>query len=424
MVGSSTNLLVASSMQELGVEPLSFFSFVVPGAMLAGVGVLYVTLLLPYFLPDRKTMAKDLVGDEKEFVAEFDIAEDSKLIGTQCEEGHFPALGAIQMRMIQRGGHLILPPFEGYVIEAGDILIGSTTRKELTSILAKYPGFLLSEQDDETFEEGEDAASQESRILAEVMITPASRLLDMSMDHANFDKQYGVIVLGIQRRAKVVRRRLGRIRLEAGDVLLVAGSHRRINALRNNTDFIVLSGSKREMPVPGRAPLAGAIFLATIGSAALGLLSIPVAAITGAVAMIATKCINIRQAVRAMDRKIFLLVASMLALGTAMQVTGGAQFIAKSFLALPFLDTPFMVLAGFFLLVAVATNLLTNNACAILFTPIALDLVGKMNLPEGASVDLVFLFAVTVVFAAELFFCLADWLSDQFVGDRAGSLPV
>lgn len=407
LIGSSTNLLVSSSLVELGYAPLEFFSFIVPGAALAVVGFIYVLLVVPHLLPARSTMAKALIGDQKEFVAEFDITEDSKLIGAECEDGQFPALGKINMRMIQRGGHLILPPFEGYRIEAGDILIGSATRKTLTQILSKYPGFLLAEHEDELIANGgaeEDAPAPEGRILAEVMITPASRLLDMSMDHASFDKKYGVIVLGIQRRAKVVRRRLGRIRLEAGDVLLVAGRHSTINALRDNTDFIILSGSKRDLPVPGRAPLAGFIFFATIGLAALGILSIPAAAFAGAVAMIATKCINIRQAVRAMDRKIFLLVASMLALGTAMQATGGAQFIAENFLSLPFLDTPFIVLAAFFMLVAVTTNLLTNNACAILFTPIGIDLAHKLSQSEADLPQMIFLFAITVVFAANCSF--------------------
>lgn len=409
LIGSSTNLLVASSMVELGYEPLKFFDFIVPGSMMAGVGFLYVAFIVPNFLPDRGSMARQLAGSSKEFVAELDISDDSKLVGMECVEGTFPKLGKLNIKLIQRGGHLILPPFEGYAIESGDILIVSATRETLTKLLSNYPGFLLSEEEaaiiDKKTEEQEAASDgAESRILAEIMITPASRMVDMSLNHVGLEKKFGTIVLGIQRRARVVRRRLGRIRLEAGDVLLVAGRSTVIDAMRDDTDFIVLSGSKKDLPAPGKAPLAGAIFLSVIALAAFGIFSIPVAAITGAVAMVATGCLNVRQAIRAIDRKIFLLVGAMLALGVALQATGGAMYIAELILGLPFVDTPLAMAAVLFILVAISTNILTNNACAILFTPIAMNLAASLEVPDGMAFDMYFVFAVTVIFAANCSF--------------------
>jgi len=413
LIGSSTNLLVSSAMTELGYDPLGFFDFFVPGLILAAVGLVYVLLVLPRLLPDRSSMARDLAGSAKEFVAEFDVAEDSKLVGMECVEGRFPELGDLNVKLIQRGGHLILPPFEGYTIKAGDVLIVSATRKDLTSIFSKFPGFLLSSEEEEAIdvssENDEEAGpanlkGAESKVLAEIMITPASRIVDMSLEHVSFHRQFGTIVLGIQRRAKVVRRRLGRIRLEPGDVLLVAGRQGAINALRNNSDFIVLSGSKRDLPVPAKAPVAAGIFIATVGLAAAGVLSITVAAIVGSVMMIATGCLNIRQATRAMDRKIFMLVGSMLALGSALQVTGGASYLADLILGLPFIETPLAMVAVLFLIVSISTNLLTNNACAILFTPIAMSLAGTVEITQALNYDVAFIFAVTVVFAANCSF--------------------
>ena len=139
MIGSSTNFLVSSSLQTMGYALLAFFDFVVPRMMLAGIGVLYTVLFVPFLLKNRSNMAQALAGRDKEFVAEFDIAPDSKLIGEVCEEGKFKSLGDVRMRMIQRGGYLILPPFEGYVIQAGDILIGAATRKSLTQVLSSHP---------------------------------------------------------------------------------------------------------------------------------------------------------------------------------------------------------------------------------------------------------------------------------------------
>lgn len=413
LIGSSTNLLVSSSMTELGYDPLGFFDFVIPGAMLASIGFIYVIFVVPRLLSDRGSMMEALSGNKKEFVAELDISADSKLIGMECQEGKFPDLDNLQIKLIQRGGHLILPPFEGYSIEAGDIIIVAATRDSLMDMLSKHPGFLLSEEEEQISQKKEDQEGEsspeetktaETRVLAEVMITPASRMIDMSLEHANFHKQFGAIVLGIQRRARVVRRRLGRIRLEAGDVLLVAGQHSLINSLRDNPDFIVLSGSKRDLPVPRKAPIAGAVFLATIAAAATGFISIPAAAIMGAVMMIATGCLNIRQATRAIDRKIFLLVGSMLALGTALQASGGAQFIADQILNVPFADTPLIMVSLLFILVAITTNILSNNACAILFTPIAMNLAGSIEAPPGLQFDMAFIFAVTVIFGANCSF--------------------
>lgn len=409
LVGSSTNLLVSSSLVELGYEPLSFFSFAVPGAIMAVIGLVYVILVVPRLLPDRSSMVKDFTNAKKEFVAEMDVAADSPLIGVECVDGKFPVLGDLNVKLIQRAGHLILPPFENYRIEESDILIVAANRETLGDLLSKYPGFLLSEEDSqyikpEKDEPGMDADKAETRVMAEIMITPASRMVDMSLEHVNFQRQFGVIVLGIQRRAKAVRRRLGRIRLEAGDVLLITGKRRMVDGLRDNTDVIVLSGSRRDLLLPRKAPIAAAVFALTICLAALNVLSIPVAAITGAVLMIATGCLNIRQATRAIDRKIFLLVGSMLALGVILQVSGGAHYIAEQILALPFVQTPMAMAAVLFIIVALATNVLTNNACAILFTPIAMSIASGLPEAEGAAFSMEFIFAVTVIFAANCSF--------------------
>ena len=234
-------------------------------------------------------------------------------------------------------------------------------------------------------------------MLAEIIITPNSRFIDMSVEQIAFGVQFGAVVLGIQRRARVIRRRFGRIRLEAGDVLLVAGPRHAINNMRGSKDFVVLSGSKAEVPVAQNAKKALLIFAGTIGLAAGGILSIPVAAITGAVTMIATGCLNIRQATRALDRKIYLLVGTMLALGTALEVTEGANAVADALLMLPFADSPLAMASILFIIIAFFTNILTNNACAILFTPIAVNMAINLNIDP-------MIFAVTVVFAANCSF--------------------
>jgi di/tricarboxylate transporter len=412
LVGSSTNLLVSSSMVELGYKPLGFFEFFVPGMILAAAGLVYVLLILPRMMPDRKSLKQEISGNKKEFVAELDVTQDSVLVGMECVGGRFAALPNLDVRLIQRQGHLILPPFEGYTIEKGDIMIVAATRESLADVLAKFPGFLLTEEEvkmidaaeDEHEEEGDgptelEQTVEETRVLAELMIPPGSRFVDMTIDQVDFLRQFGTVVLGIQRRARVVRRRLGRIRLEPGDVLLVAGAQGSVNEIRgvNRADVIVLSGSKEELPLPKKAPIAGIIFVLTVLLASTGVLSIVVAALCGCVALVATGCLNIRQATRAIDRKILLLVGSMLALGVALQETGGAQFVADLMLKAPFADQPLYMAAMLFIIVAICTNILSNNACAILFTPIAMSMAVNMGSDPIA-------FAITVIFAANCSF--------------------
>lgn len=411
LVGSSTNLLVSSTMVELGYDPLGFFDFLIPGMMLAGVGLVYIVFILPFLVPNRKSLKQKLEGDEKEFVAELDVTADSVLVGMEFTNGVFPALPDVDVRLIQRRGHLILPPFEGYQIEKGDIMIVAATRGALAGLLSKFPGFLLSDEEVKIMEDSDEGEEDkdgpqdledtvaETRILAELMIPPASRFVDMTIDQVDFQKQFSIVILGIQRRARVVRRSMGRIRLEPGDVLLVAGAQGAINSMRgqDQTDVTILSGSKTELPTPKKAPLAAFIFLITILLASLDILSIAVAAISGAVLMVASGCLNIRQATRAVDRKILFLVGAMLALGTAMQATGGTQFLADLMLKAPFADNPLYMIALLFLLVAFCTNILSNNACAILFTPIA------MSMGVNMGVDPI-IFAVAVIFAANCSF--------------------
>lgn len=417
LVGSSTNMLVSTALVDLGYPEFSFFQFTIPGVILAGVGLVYVSLILPRMLPKRANLAQDLQKKDEEYIAELDISEDSNLVGQILDdEGHNEKLMSVSVRMVQRQGALILPPFEDYTIKESDILIVATTRKGLMDVLSAYPGVLLSDDEaanaddfqlyqtpDEGNEEGQEELAEtnddihEPHVLSEVMIPPSSKYIDMSVGQVDFQSTLNCLVLGIQRRATVVRRRLHQMHLEAGDVLLVAGLQKDIYALRDNPDMIVLAGSREDVPVKKKAPHALFIFLATIIAAATGALPITVASVTGAIAMVIAGCLNVRQVMRAFDQKIFFLVGSALALGTVLQETGGAMYIADQLLSLPVMDDTLIAASALFILVAIATNLLTNNACAILFTPIAINLATEVDVDP-------MIFAMTVVFGANCSF--------------------
>jgi di/tricarboxylate transporter len=402
LIGSSTNLLVNGALIEMEVPPFEFFDFTVPGLVLAAAGLFYAMVVAPRLLPDRAGMSAALVDEDgRQFIAQITVAPDSELVGRSAPGGHFDALPDKTLRMVQRGERAILPPFEDYIAAAGDVLVVAATRQAIARFAAEDPKPLhanLGREDALAGDEAPGGRWQEgSQALAEVMVTPASRMIGQTLPQIGFRYQTHCIVLGIQRRSRMIRQQMTDIRLEAGDVLLVQGRPRDIQALKASRDVVLLEWSAEELPALDHAKRASAIFLAAVVLAAVGAVPIAIAAMVGAVAMVATGVLNLRQAARALDRKILTAVAAALAMSVALLETGGAAFIAhglaRALAGLP----PAVVLSLFFLVAALMTNFISNNAIAVLFTPIAVDLASELAVEPHV-------FAVAVVLAANCSF--------------------
>jgi len=394
LIGSSTNLLVSSTLIDLGQDGLSFFAISPLGTILAATGLIYVVALMPRLLPKTRGGASSmLAGEGRQFVAEIAIDEANPIVGAKPVHGMFRQLGDATVRLIQRGDTLLLPPFEDYVASPGDVLIVAATRQAILDLVAKHRAIRLRNAG-EARDSGETAGNQ---ILTELLVPPASRLIDMALDQIDFQRRFGCHLLGIQRRTRMIRGRIGSIRLQSGDVLLVAGAEARMRARRDVRDVVQIENSERLVPSPEKAPLATATFLCVVGSAACGIFPIEVSALVGVALLLISGCLNIRQATRAIDRQLVLLVAATLALSKAMSETGAAQRIAEGLLNLVPFDDTLITLSLFFLIVALLTNVLSNNACAVLFTPIALSIGQDLNVSAEAM-------AVTVVLAANCAF--------------------
>lgn len=400
LIGSSTNLLVASAAEQAGFHRLTFFDFTIPGLLLAGVGLCYVLFVAPRLLPDRASLAETLVGPEgKQFIAEIAVGNGSPLVGARAVAGMFAQLPDVTVRMIQRGEQAILPPFSDVRLRVGDEIVVAATRKALADALAGDPAMLDSARRSQMVgpETGNEDRLGSDLVLAEAVVAPASRITGRNLQQIAFHHRTGCIALGIQRRSRMIRRTMNDIRLEAGDVLLILGPRRSIERLRGNPDVILLEWSARDLPAIEYARRALGIFALVVAAAASGLVPVVVAAVAGAAAMIASGCLNIHQAQRAIDRRVMLLVWAALAMATAMQATGGASYLAHILIAtLAGAPTP-IVLAAFFLLVAVFTNVLSNNATAVLFTPIAIGIAANLGVDPTA-------FVFAVVFGANCSF--------------------
>jgi di/tricarboxylate transporter len=401
LIGSSTNLLVAGVVRELGLPQIGFFDFVVPGAVLAATGLAYVLLVAPRVLPDRASMAGQLAGAGRQFIAQVEVLGGSTLVGEKSVAGMFRSLPGITVRMIQRGEHAFLPPLDSLELEVGDVIVAAATRKALTETLARHPRALHPSLTRRQFEQ-EDAEAEArwqggEQALAEVMVTPASRLIGRALEQIGFRHQHGCIVLGVQRRSRMIRQRVTEIRLEAGDVLLIQGPPEDVQALRADRDVVLLEWSQQTLPKYHHARRAAAIFAAVVLLAATDTIAIAVAAVAGAAAMLLVGCLNARQAARAVDRRVVMTVAATLALGTALHETGGAAFVAHQLVTAFAGAGPAAVLSALFLLIALVTNVLSNNASAVLFTPIAVSLAAELGVEP-----MVFVYAV--IFASSCSF--------------------
>lgn len=397
LIGSSTNLLVADALMQTANIKLEFFSPTAIGLMLASVGLVYIAFIMPHLIPKRADTDDDLTGtsEGKQYIAQIEVSAGHPLIGQKPVAGMFTDLPDVTVRMIQRGENAILPPLDEVTLQRGDLVIVAATRKTLTDLISSRADFMKGML--RAAGPGESPNPGEQLAITEAVVSPGSRLIGRTIRQIGFRHSVGAIVLGIQRRSRMYRARMGEIRLEAGDVLLMFGTTESMRKMRADRDLLLIEWAMSDVPDPRRAMAARLVFLGVIAAVALNILPIVVASILGAVGMIATGCLNVRQAARAVDLRIYLLIGSAFALGTSLQATGAADVLAWSVVALfqPFGTA--ILLSALFFMVMCLTNVLSNNATAILFTPIAVAAAQQTgNDPM--------VFALTVLFAANTCF--------------------
>lgn len=395
LIGSSTNLLVAGAVANSPIGEMSFFAFSGPGIIMASVGALYVLFLMPFLLHgiDEAEDVDKADQSGKQYIVEVRLKEGDTLVGTKPVAGFFPELTGMTLRMVERHGETLLPPFEDFTLETDDTLVLAATRRQLTESLS-VPDHPITNFANSS---NNNTASSGAPTLAEVVIAPGSRMQARTIYQTGFHFETGCRVLGVQRRSRMLRQNLRDIRLEAGDVLLVLGTSQQVQSLRSNRDVLLLEWSAANLPNFAYANRARLIFALTILAAALNILPIVTAATAGAAAMVLSGALNIRQAARGIDLRIFLTIAAALGMSAALIKTGGAAFFVIKFLSL-FAGAPaWAILSAFFLLCAITTNMLSNNATAVLFAPIALGLSSSLGIAPEA-------FVFAVIFAANCSF--------------------
>ena len=371
LIGTSTNLLAANAYERLENETFGFFTQTPMGLVLAGAGMIYLMIASRALIPERRGLSEDIASSSgKQFVAQFEVGYGHFLSGKRAVAGMFPDLPGITVRMVQRGERAFLPPFEDISLQPGDLVIVAATRSTLTDMLARHPE-LLKQMYSTTRGETSDAPS--SLAVLEAVIAPGSRMSGRTVEMVGFRRLTESVVLGVQRRSRMIRAKLGEIRLESGDTLLLCGPPNAFQKLRANRDIILLEWSQMELPLNRRVTVARGLALIMVLLAATNVLPILHASVLAAVSMIALGCLNIRQASRSLDLRIFLIIAAALAMGAALEQTGAAKLIADLVVSAALPNGKLAVLSAIFLAVAILTNILSNAATAVVFSPIAIE---------------------------------------------------
>ncbi|HCD27514.1 MAG TPA: hypothetical protein DER02_08340 [Gammaproteobacteria bacterium] len=252
--------------------------------------------------------------------------------------------------------------------------------------------------DDDTANKAAEATpTQDDQALAELAVVSGSSLDQANLARAQFLQRFQLIVLALHRAGKDIWRpgeRIQEVTLRPGDVLLVQGPKTELRQLKQSTEFLVLDNSI-DLPRTAKALPALVIVLAVVGLAATGVLPIAVAAVAGAGLMVLSGCLSIGQAVRAISPSVYFVVAASLALGSALLQTGATDYLTQVFLYATQNASPTVMISALMLLLAVLTNVVSNNAAAVIGTPIAMGIASQLQLPAEP-------FVLAVLFGANM----------------------
>jgi di/tricarboxylate transporter len=396
VIGTSTNILASDIFARIQGRPFSMFEFTALGVVVSIAGVVYLMTVGRYLLPERIRAQDDLTEEfgMADYLTEVVVREDSPIVGetiqTALEETDFD----VDLVQLIRGNQVFLEPLAPKTIQAGDVFAVRTDRDTLVDLLDAEGLDLVTGV---TVDEAELEQAEQGQNLVEVVIAPGSFLAGESLASTNFRQRYDATVLALRRGGEVIRQRMDRLSLRVGDTLLVQATADSIERLNTNRNFIVAQEIERPDFRRSKVPLAVGIVGAVVAVAALDILPIVVSALAGSVAMVVTGCLKPTEVYDSIQWNVIFLLAGVIPLGIAMEQTGGADFIAELVVgssgSLPLLG----VVGLLYLVTALLTNVISNNASVVLMVPVAFE----SALQVGGDP---FAFVLAVTFAASTAF--------------------
>ncbi len=367
LVGTSTNLLISGVLEDSGLPGIGMFEMSLPGLLIVVAGFLYIALIGRHFLPRIHSLAAQLKPEDfKEYVTEISVGEGSSLIGKapgevvgKAEESN------LYIAMLVRGERVYRPPFADEQICQGDILVAGGEVGELAHLHSPENRRKGYDQETEHFD-----PTQMS--FFELSPTPLSSRIGLPLRELEIKARYDAVVVGLLRNGHHQQTRIADLHLRTGDVLLAFGNDSSREALRHSPDFNLIEGVDEKIYRRSKAPVAGLILISVVLLFITGLIHPCTAALCGALAMVVTGCLSVQQANRAVNWPLIMFIAGTLAVSKALQATGADLLIGHWLSDSIGSNDPFFLLAGLYLATIVFTELLSNNAVAVMMTTVAL----------------------------------------------------
>lgn len=395
LIGTSTNILVDGVSQTNGLAPFGMFEITGAGLCLALAGAVYIAIVGPFLLPVRETLAAMLPDSkERRFIAQILIPIDSPLVGKQLSETGFTAGKGYTIVDVFREGQSLRADLTSIRLKGGDrVVLRSPVAEMLTLREAGSVAIGAQANARPSFEPVQTSET----VIMEGVIGPQSRLIGRRLEGLGLARLYGVYVLAIHRRGENMAPQMGNLFFEVGDTVLIEGPAKGVRQVFEEGDFNNLTQTSEKAIKRDKAPIAVAAVLLVMGLAAIEVLPIVALAIIAATAVVATGCLDHKEAYKSIQWDILMLIFGMLALGIAMDKTGAAELIVNSLVALTGGLGPIYILAALYLITSILTEIISNTAAAILLTPIAIGLAEQFGIDARP-------FVVAVMFAASASF--------------------
>ena len=368
LIGTSTNILVDSLYREAGGPGFSMFEFSGLGLVYLLIGGAYVILFVPRLLPHRTALAQ-LMGENVpgQFVTEVAIPTESWLIGRALSEA-FGEEKEVRVLELIRDEHVSFAPVPETLMESGDVLLIEGTARAIHDMIQQrrvMQGTAVSDSERVTI-------NLVDLRMVEAVVTPTSGFLYRPVQDLKLSRRLGIQVLAVRRLGRHHQYNLRQLRLQSGDVLLLQGQPEALRGLEEAGEVMLIEGIEQTLTFPRKAPLAIGILVSVVALATLKVAPLALLAIGGVGAMLLTRCLTLQHATRALEPAVLLLLAAMIPLGVAMEKTGLALEISAGVVRFGGSFGPVFLIASFYLLTSILTEVLSNNASAVLLTPICL----------------------------------------------------
>ncbi|WP_347267812.1 SLC13 family permease [Paracoccus sp. (in: a-proteobacteria)] len=390
LIGTSTNLLVDGVAREQGLAPFTIFEIAPVGIAITLAGFAYFALIGRKLLPDRSSLAGFLgTRREMKYFTEVAVPEDSSLVGQPVLTAPIFKREAVRVVDVLRGDVSLRRNLAEVVLEPGDRVVLRTAMADLLEMQANKNFQMV------------DKLSSVATETVEVLISPGARLVGRRLGDMRLRRRYGVYVLAAHRRSQNIGRQLDDLVVQVGDTLLLEGAPEDIARLATDMDLVDVSRPSTRAYRRERAPIAILCLLSVVTLAALDVAPIMALAFVASAVILITRCVDAEEAFSFIDGRLLAMIFAMLAVGEALEYTGSVALIVDAVSPILRGLPPFATLIAVYFLGLVMTEVLSNNAVAVLLTPIAIALAKSLGHDPRAYVVAV-MFSATVAFATPI----------------------